>query len=90
MGALWPESDIYALTLHYIVVIIRHHEGIEHIKCLSGIFCRVFVQYQAIRSIIFDAIYRAVSFQLSHFSCHRYQNMCTLSYYRHEVGTMND
>ena len=53
-------------------------EGIELIKCLSNIFCRV-CKIRHIISIIHYTIRGAVCFQFTH----------TLSYYHHQIGSMN-
>ena len=45
-------------------------KGIELIKCLSDIFCRV-------------------CFQFTHFPCHAWENIYTLSYFHHQIGSVN-
>ena len=57
------------------------------LKCLSGTFCPECVS-KAILSIIFHAIYGAVRIQRTHFSYDDFGNMCTLSYYQYQIGSM--
>ena len=77
---------LYSTPSHY------HHcanlsEGIELIKCLSDIFCQV-CKIKHILSVIHYTIYGAVCFQLAHFSCDDWENIYTLSYYHHQIGSM--
>ena len=65
------------------------HEGIELLKCLSGIFCLEDVsRIKSIFSIICNAIYGAVRIQLTHFSYDDCENTGTLSFYHHPIGSM--
>ena len=41
---------------------------------------------EPILSIIFDAIYETVCFQLTHFPFDDIKNICTSSYYLHQIG----
>ena len=71
--------------LHYADI----SEGIELLKCLSGTFCLECVSMmQSILSVIFHAIYGTVCILFTHFSCDDCENMCTLSYYHHQIGRM--
>ena len=64
-------------------------EDIEFIKCLSDIFCRVCEYDKAYSlSIIHYTIRGAVCFQFTNFPCD-WENIYTLSYYDHQIGTMN-
>ena len=63
-------------------------EGIELIKCLSDIFCRV-CKIKHILSVIHYAICGVVWFQFTHFPCDDWENIYTLSYYHHQIGSMN-
>ena len=77
---------LYSTPSHY------HHcanlsEDIELLKCLSDIFCRV-CKIKHILSIIHYTICGAVCFQFTHFSCDNRENIYTLSYYHHQIGSM--
>ena len=52
-------------------------------------FCHV-CKIKHILSFIHYTIYGAVCFQFTHFPCDDWQNTCTLSYYHHQIGSMND
>ena len=74
---------LYITPSHY------HHcaslfEDIELIKCLSDIVCRV-----CILSVIHYKTRGTVCFQLTHFPCDDWENIYTLSYHRHRIGSMN-
>ena len=78
---------LYSTPSHY------HHcadlsEGIECIKCLSDIFCRV-CKIKHILSVINYTIYGAVCSQFTHFPCDDGENIYTLSYYHHQIGSVN-
>ena len=61
----------------------------ELLKWLSGTFCLECVsKIEPILSIIFHAIYEAVRIQVTHFSYDDYENVCTLSYNLHQIGSM--
>ena len=82
-----PCVSLYITPSHY------HHcanlsEDIELIKCLSDIFCRV-CKIRHILSVIHYTIRGAVCFQFTHFPCNDWENICTLSYYHHQIGRMN-
>ena len=63
-------------------------ESIELLKPFSGTFCRDCVS--KIKSIIsiFHTIYMAVRIQIAHFSYVDCENVCTLSYYHHQIRSM--
>ena len=63
-------------------------EDIELIKYLSGILFRV-CNIRHILSIIHYTIYGAVCFQFTHFPCGDWEITYTLSYYHHQIGSMN-
>ena len=64
-------------------------EGIELLKHLSDIFFRECVsKIRSVFSIIFHAIYGAVCIQLTHFFYDDCENICTRSYYHHQIGSM--
>ena len=50
------------------------------VECVSEI--------ESILSIIFQAIYGTVCIQINHFSYDDCENMCTLSYYHNQIGSM--
>ena len=57
-------------------------------KCLSDIFCQV-CKIKHILSVIHYTICGAVCFQFTHFPCDDWENIYTLSYYHHRIGSMN-
>ena len=78
---------LYSTPSHY------HHcanlsKGIELIKCLSGIFCRV-CKIKHILSVIHYTVCEAVCFQFTHLPCDDWENMYTFSYHHHHIGSMN-
>ena len=78
---------LYSTPSHY------HHcanlsEDIELIKCLSDIFCRV-CKIKHILSVIQYTMCGAVCFQFTHFPCDDWENIYTLSYCHHQIGSMN-
>ena len=80
----------------YLLITLPHYhhyadlsEVTELPYCLSDIFCLECVsKIRSVLSIIFHAIYGAVSIQLTHFSYDDCENTCTWSYYHHEFGRM--
>ena len=79
---------LYSTPSHY------HHcanvsEGIELIKCLSDIFVECVSKINHILSVIHYTICGAVCFQFTHFPCDDRENIYTLSYYHHQIGSMN-
>ena len=66
-------------------------EGIGLITCLSDIFCRVecVSKIKHIISVIHYTICGAVCFQFTHFFFDGLENIYNLSYYHHQIGSMN-
>ena len=61
----------------------------ELLKWMAGTFCLECVsKIEPILSIIFHAIYEAVRIQVTHLSYDDYENVCTLSYNLHQIGSM--
>ena len=77
---------LYITPSHYHCANL--YEDIELIKCLSDIFCRV-CKIKHIPSAIHYTICGAVCFQFIYFLCDDWDNLYTLSYYRHEIGSIN-
>ena len=78
---------LYITPSHY------HHcanlsEYVELIKCLSDIFCRV-CKIRHILSVIHYTICGAVCFQFIRFPCDDWENIYALSYYHHQIRSMN-
>ena len=85
----------FKMVFVYLHITPTHHhhcanlsEDIELIKCLSDIFCRV-CKIRHVLSVIYYTIRGAVCFQLTHFPCDAWENIYTLSYYHHQIGSMN-
>ena len=84
---------LYSTPSHY------HHcaklsEYIEIIRCLSDIyFFECVSKIKHILSVIPYTIHfticGAVCFQFTHSPCDDWDNICTLSYYHHQIGSMN-
>ena len=73
---------LYSSLSHY------HHranlsEGIELIKCLSDIFCQAYSPRYPVYTMW------GCMFQLAYFPCDDWENIYTLSYYHHQIGSMN-
>ena len=97
----WVQIFGYVLTCKNILVCLYstsshyHHctnlsEGIELIKCLADIFCRVY-KIKNILSIIHYTICGAVCFQFTHFSCDDWENiyiLCLIIINKSEVWTI--
>ena len=64
-------------------------EDFKLIKSLSDIFVECVSKIKHILSIIHYAICGAVCFQINHFSCDDWESIYTLSYYHHQIGSMN-
>ena len=79
---------LYSTPSHY------HHcanlsEGIELIKCLSDIFVGCVSKIKHIPSLIHYTICGSVCFQFTILTCDDWDNIYTLSYYHHQIGSMN-
>ena len=82
--------NTFVCTLHHLIIIIVQtlSEDIELIKCLSDIICRV-CKIKHILSVIHYTICGAVFFQFTYFLRDDWENIHTLSYYHHQIGSMN-
>ena len=70
---------IVIVCLYYTPSHYHHCANLsEDIELLSDKFCRVC-----------DTICGAVCFQFTHFPCDDWENIYTLSYYHHQIGSMN-
>ena len=79
---------LYSTPSHY------HHcanlsEGIELIKCMSDIFVECVSKIKHILTDIHYTICGALCFQFTHLCCDDWGNTYTLSYYHHQIGSMN-
>ena len=77
----------------YITPSHDHHcinlsEDIKLIKCLSNTFVECAINIMHILSVIHYTIRGAVCFQFTHFPCDVWENIYTLCYYHHQIGTM--
>ena len=88
----WVQIAGYVMALQIVFVCLYftpshyHHcanlsEDIELIKCPSDI--------KRIISVIHYTIYGAVCFYFTHFPCDDWENIYILSYYHHQIGSMN-
>ena len=72
--------------LHLIIIIVQTlSEDIELIKCLVECVSKI----EHILSVIHFTICGAVCFQFTHFLRDDWENRHTLSYYHHQIGSMN-
>ena len=91
-------SYLFACTLHHLIIIIVQtlSEDIELIKCLSDIIYKMPVRFvecvskiKHILSVIHYTICGAVCLQFTYFLRDDWDNIYTLSYYHHQIGSMN-
>ena len=75
-------------TLYHYRNCANLSEGIELIKCLSDVFCRV-CKIKYILFPLLSNISGAVCFQFTHFCCDGWENIYTFSYHHHQIGSMN-
>ena len=88
---LWPVGRVrlfadYTISLSALCILIWRHWTTKMLvryvlPCVSMI--------KTILSVILYSIYGAVCLQLTQFSCDDRGNVCTLSYYHHQTGSMN-
>ena len=64
-------------------------EGIELIKARQIYLVECVSKIKHILSVIHYTICGAVCFQFTHFSCDDWDNIYSLSYYHHQIGSMN-
>ena len=84
-------SYSFVCTAHHLIIIIvqtylkilnlKHACQIYLVECVSKI--------KHILSVIHYAICGAVCFQFTHFPCDAWENIYTLSFYHHQIGSMN-
>ena len=79
---------LYSTPSHY------HHcasssEGIELINACQIYFVECVSKIKHILSVVHHTICGAVCFQFTHFSCDDWENIYSLSYYHHQIGSMN-
>ena len=85
----WSYSFVCMSHYRLITIIQTYLKVLELLKCLSGKFCLKYMyKIKSILLIILNAIYGAVRIQCTHFSWNDCENMCTLSYYHHQIGNM--
>ena len=88
-GPIHYDLMVVFICLHIALPHYDLSEGIELLKCLSGTFCLKCVsKINWNLSIIFHEICGAVCIQFTHFSYDNCENICTLSYYHHQIGSM--
>ena len=75
------ELPSIAVNLVLLVGVDKDRAACHNIECVSKI--------KHILSVIHCTICGAVCFQFTHFSCDDCENIYTLSYYHHQIGSMN-
>ena len=83
-------SCSFVCRLHHLIIITMHFlsEGIELLKCLSGICCRVCVRLRQFSQLSFIHYMGLCVFSVPN-SPVMIVRMRTLSYYHHQAGSMN-
>ena len=81
-------SYSFVCTAHHLIIII----GQTYLNFLNA--CQIYFvecvsKMKHILSVIHYTICGAVCFQFTHFCCDDWENICTLSYYHHQIGSMN-
>ena len=74
------------ITLSHYHQCAKLSEDIELMKYPSDILSGVWVRLSIL--VIHYTIYGAVCFQFTHFPCDDWENIYTLSYYHHQIGSM--
>ena len=82
-------SYSFVCTAHHLIIIIvqtylnnwTYKMPVRFVECVSKIKHILFVIYYTICG--------AVCFQFTHFCCDDWENIYTLSYYHHQIGSMN-
>ena len=84
-------SYSFVCTLHHLITIIVHtlSEGIELINACQIKFVECVSKIKHILSVIHYTICGAVCLQFTHFLHDEWDNIYTLSYYHHQIGSMN-
>ena len=84
-------SHSFVCTVHHLIIIIVQ----TYLKALNlWNTCQIYLfecvsKMKHILSVIHYTICGAVCFQLTHFPCDDWENIYTLSYYHHQIGSMN-
>ena len=88
---LASRSYLFVFTLHHRIIIIVQTDlktlnvwnacQIHFVECVSKIV--------HILSVTHYTIYGAVCFRFTHFPCDGWENTYTLSYYHHQIGSLN-
>ena len=84
-------SYLFVCTSHHFMIIIMQtsHKVLKFKNACQDSFCLECVsKMKSILSIIFHAKYGALRIQLTLFFYDDYENMCTLSYYHHQIGSI--
>ena len=86
--------DVFVFVYLYITPSHYHHcakfpEDIQLIKCLSDIFVECVTKKRHIHSVIHYTIRGAVCFQFTQFPYDDWENIYTLYYHHHQIGSMN-
>ena len=84
-------SYSFVCTVHHLIIIIVQ----TYLKTLNlWNSCQIYVvecvsKIKDVLSVIHHKICGAVCFQFTHFSCDDWENIYTLSYFHHQIGSMN-
>ena len=81
---------VFFCTLHHFIIIIVqiYLQTLNSSTCVSDIFVECVSKIKLILSVILYTQCGAVCFQFTHFPCDDSENIYTLSYYHHQIGSM--
>ena len=84
-------SYSFICTLHHLMIIVvkTYLKTLNLSNACQIYFVERMIKIRHILSVIHYTIRGAVCFQLTHIPCDDWENIYTLSYYDHQVGSMN-
>ena len=87
---LADRTRLFCTVHHLINIIVRIYLKAMYLWNACQIyFVECMSKIKHILSVIHYTICRAVCFQFTHFCCDDWENIYTLSYYHHQIGSMN-
>ena len=84
-------SHSFVCTVHHLIIIIvqTYLKAMNLSNACQIYFVQCVSKIKHILSVIHYTSCGAVCFQFTDFSCDDWDNICTLSYYHHQIGSMN-
>ena len=85
-------SYTFVSTVHHLIIIIvqTYPKALNLKNSCQMYFVECVTTIKHILSVTYDTIYGAVCFQCTHFTCYDGDNIYTLSYYHHQIASMNN